>query len=149
MSKELEKPRTKKELAYLDDVNALADYLMHDPELDGARRDIPDMTSHFFAPGVYCRMYWLPEGDLALGKAHKTTHLNILCRGVVVVATPDGPIQFDAKERPIVFVSEAGDQKTIYCIEECFWITIHPTEETDLDKLEAMLVDSLPAERDE
>ena len=145
MTTDVEKPPSKKELAYKADVYALAEFILKDvPEED--RRVIEDMTSHFFAPGVYCRMYWLPTGDIVLGREHKTTHLNILTRGKVRVATPEGPIVFDARAEPLIFVSGAGVQKTIFCEDECFWITVHPnpTDETDIEKLEEQIAYGAP-----
>jgi hypothetical protein len=136
--KEVVLSKKQKELVHRKDIMALQDHMMSLPP--DLLRNIPDMTTDWFGPGIYLRMYWLPTGDIAIGKIHKTEHFNILCRGKVSVSTPDGPVIFDATERPVVFLSKPGVKKAIYCIEECFWITTHVTDETDREKLEDELI---------
>lgn len=126
--------KKKRELIHRSEVIHLEDAMMQLPEEE--KRVIEEMTHHFFAPGCYARMYLIPTGDIVVGKIHKTEHFNILCRGKVSVASVDGPIIFDATERPQVFVSKAGVKKAVYAIEEAWWITIHVTDETDLEKIE-------------
>ena len=136
--KELVPSKKKQELMHRHEVLSLEDLMQSLPEEE--KRHIPDMTHHFFAPGCYARMYLIPTGDIVIGKIHKTEHFNILCRGKVSVASIDGPIIFDATERPQVFVSTAGVKKAVYAIEEAWWITIHVTEETDLEKIEDAVI---------
>lgn len=104
------------------------------PEED--KRDIEELTSHFFAPGCYARMLFIPKGDVAIGKIHKTDHFNIICKGKVSVSTEDGPLIVDATARPQIVVSGTGVKKAVYAIEDTWWINIHVTDETDLDKIE-------------
>ena len=43
-------------------------------------------------------------------------------------------------EAPCSFVSKPGVRKAFYVLDELHFSTIHPTKETDLDKLEKKLV---------
>jgi quercetin dioxygenase-like cupin family protein len=98
---------------------------------------------HLFAPGVYYREITMPKGKVVLGKKHKTTHFNIVLTGHVTVCIGDELADLIA---PCVFISEAGVQKLLYMHEETRWATIHPTDETNIEKLEELLVEDLPFE---
>lgn len=93
---------------------------------------------HRFAPGVYAREITMPTGWAFLGEKHRTKHLNIISKGRVSFRS-GGAVQH--VEAPYTFVSEPGVQKMLYIHEETVWTTIHPTDETDIPTLEAMLVD--------
>jgi hypothetical protein len=43
-------------------------------------------------------------------------------------------------EGPCTFVSAAGVRKVLFILEDMEWTTVHPTGETDLPKLEELLV---------
>ena len=130
--------KKKRELIHQKEILSLQDLMLSLPEEE--LEDIDSLTSSFFAPHCYLRMFLLPKGDIVIGKIHKTEHFNIICRGKVSVAGPEGPMIFDATEKPVIFVSSPGVKKTIYAIEETWWITTHVTDETDLEKLEDELI---------
>lgn len=98
--------------------------------------DLP--VVHHFAPGVYVRELTMPAGLIILGKVHKTRHLNLITQGRVSFTAGEGPVHHVTA--PYTFVSEAGIQKMLYVHETTTWLTVHPTEETDLGKLEAELI---------
>jgi quercetin dioxygenase-like cupin family protein len=127
---EIEKAREKR-LAERNSIHALEDLMMGMPEEE--KVDIDSITEHFFAPGVYARMVFLKKGNVAVGKIHKTDHLNIICQGMVSVSTEDGPMMLKG---PCVFVARAGVKKAVYAIEDTTWINVHVTNETDLNKIE-------------
>lgn len=104
---------------------------------DDEKRDIESLTSHFFAPGVYARMFVIKAGDVAIGKIHKKDHLNIVCKGRVRVSTEDGPMEIVG---PCVFTARAGVKKAVYAIEDTTWINIHVTEKTDIDEIESEVI---------
>ena len=97
-----------------------------------------DEPNHIFAPGVYARELFVKKGTLAIGKIHKTEHLTIISKGDITVVTRDGTKRIIA---PCTFVSKPGEQRIAYAHEDTVWTTIHPTDETDLKKLEAELVE--------
>jgi hypothetical protein len=90
-------------------------------------------VTHHFAPSVYAREIFMPAGAVVVGKIHKHAHLNIISKGKVIVSTEFGKNELVA---PCTFVSEAGTKRAVYIVEDCIWTTIHPTEETDLAKIE-------------
>lgn len=95
-------------------------------------------TRHKFAPGVYVREMFVPAGVIATGAVHKTEHLTIVV-GHCHLTTDDGTKEFSGYHS---FVSKPGAKRAIYAIEDTIVSTIHPTEETDLDKLCELLTES-------
>lgn len=108
--------------------------------LEEALRQLPQLPEdvhHHFAPGVYMRELRIPAGAVLTGKIHRTEHLNILAQGEISVLTEHGVRRLTA---PCVIKSSAGIKRAGYAHTDVVWICVHPTIETDLDKLEAELI---------
>lgn len=100
--------------------------------------DLP--VKHHFAPGNYAREIFLPKGCVVTGKIHKHAHLNIISKGKVSVVTEFGPMVIDATNGPVTFTSQPGTKRALYVDEDTVWTTIHPTNETDLAKIEDEII---------
>lgn len=108
--------------------------------LEGAMLALPQVdcrTEHFFGPGLYIRQITIPAGALVVGHAHKTEHVNIMLKGRVTIATPEGVATLSA---PLVFIAPPG-RKVALAHEETVWQNVHATDERDLDKLEELFVE--------
>lgn len=88
---------------------------------------------HHFSKGLYARELHIPAGTLLVGKIHKHQSLNILSAGEISLFTEDGPKRVKA---PYTVVSAPGIKRVGFAHEDCVWITVHATEERDLDKIE-------------
>jgi quercetin dioxygenase-like cupin family protein len=97
---------------------------------------------HLFAPGVYVREVTMPEGAFVIGHAHKTEHFNFVLSGRARVLIEGEVREIAAGE---VFVSKPGVRKMLYILETMRFATVHPTEETDLERLHEMHVIKSPA----
>ena len=97
-------------------------------------------VKHYFAPGVYIREMFMPQGTLVVGKKHKHAHSNILSLGVVKVVS-----EFDefTAMAPYTFVSEAGTKRALVATTDVMWTTIHPnpTDTRDLRLLESQIIE--------
>lgn len=95
---------------------------------------------HIFTPGIYTREITLPAGVVLVGKIHRERHVNFISRGRVQVYTEQGGLE--ELIGPLTMVSEPGTKRVVHVIEETVWTTIHhnPTDETDLDKLEDIVI---------
>lgn len=94
--------------------------------------------NHIFTPGLYVREVMLPKGSISISKIHKTTHPFVISHGSVSVWTKDGGIvQLSA---PHTGITTPGTQRVIYAHEDTIWSTFHPTNETDLEKIEADII---------
>jgi len=97
---------------------------------------------HHFAPHVYIREISMPADTVVIGHIHRTEHFNILIKGACLIVHADG--RREELRAPMTFVSKAGVQKVLYIIEDMIWQTVHVTDETDIEKLEAMLTEPVP-----
>lgn len=94
----------------------------------------PDFpVEHIFAPGLYARQMTIPKGGRIIGKIHRHAHINTISQGRVLVITEFGKEELIA---PVTFVSQPGTKRVVVAQEATIWTTYHPTEETDLAKIE-------------
>jgi len=110
---------------------ALEDYMKTQPQVELE-------VVHHFAPGVYTRELFMPAGIFATGYIHKTEHISIMLCGKMLVPDDNG----GSKEicGPMVEVAQPGVKRVGYVTEDVRWLTVHPTDETDIEVLEEMLV---------
>lgn len=118
------------ELSALDRVELLEREMAKAPQVN-----LP--LEHIFAPGIYCRHLSIPKGIMLTGKIHKTRHLNILLKGKMKVLIEN---ELRVIEAPFIVVSPPGTKRIAEALEDCIWLTVHATDETNLSKLEEDLV---------
>ena len=103
------------------------------PSLESAMLEMPQEPApvvHRFGPGVYIREVRLPADAFVIGHEQTREHLNIMLTGRVRMA--DGTIL----QAPMIFTGKPG-RKAGFIEEECVWLNVYATEETDVEKLEA------------
>ena len=101
--------------------------------------DSPDAfpLKHTFADGMYIRQLTVPPGALTVTKIHKKTHPFFLLKGTISILTEEGVKTFTA---PHSGITKAGTKRIIYHHDEVVFTTVHTTNETDLDKIEADVI---------
>lgn len=97
---------------------------------------------HHFGPGVYIREVRMPAGSLILGHRHRNAHTNILVQGRLKFLNEGGEVV--ELVAPAVLTSNPG-RKLAYIIEDTVWQNVYATEEKDVEKLEAVLLDKSDA----
>lgn len=102
-----------------------------------ARFDADLGIVHHFSDNVYARQMLIPKGYVALSHAHNYSHLSILASGKVVVKTDDEEREFTA---PACIEIKAGVHHAIAALENSAWFCIHATDETDVSKLDEVLI---------
>ena len=90
-------------------------------------------VTHHFAPNVYMRQMDAKAGTFCVSKMHRTEHMNILLKGALTIITENG-LQY--LEAPQIIKSAAGTMRIGYFHQDTTWITVHPTQETDLEIIE-------------
>lgn len=98
---------------------------------------------HHFGPGIYLREVTIPEGTLVVGHSHRFSHLCILMSGTLRVLTGDGEV----KEwvAPAIFTSPTGRKVLLAVKGPAVFQNLFATEETDVERLEEMLVEKSEA----
>lgn len=92
-----------------------------------------------FTPGLYMREIFMPAGTMLTSKIHKTCHPFVVLEGKVSVWNGDGDEEYI--EGPFVGITQPGTRRVLYIHEDTRWITFHPSDETDLEKLEDQLIE--------
>jgi hypothetical protein len=92
---------------------------------------------HTFGDGIYVREMFAPKGYLIVTKIHKLAHPFFVLKGDVSVMTEAGPVRVRA---PYHGMTPAGTKRVCYTHEDTIWITVHPTKERDIDKIEEEVI---------
>jgi hypothetical protein len=92
---------------------------------------------HRFGPSIYIREVTIPADTFSIGHYQITTHLNVMLAGRVIMVNEDG--SKTELVAPQTFVSGPG-RKIGYIAETMVWQNIYATNETDVEKLEAMFL---------
>lgn len=109
-----------------DTVNQAEQFMKQFPQVDLR-------VEHHFSYGVYARTLYIPKGIVLTGEIHKYENLNVLVKGKMSVLI-DG--QMRVVEAPLTVVSPPGTKRIAWALEDCIWMTIHGTHETDLKLIE-------------
>ena len=95
-------------------------------------------TEHFFSPGMYCRRVYRSAGTLIVGKVHKEPHFFMCAKGEIIAWTEAGMRKLQAGD---VIESKPGTKRVTLAVTDAIGITIHRTDKTDLDEIEAELIE--------
>ena len=95
-------------------------------------------TEHYFVPGMYCRRVFRPAGTLIVGKVHKHPHFFLCAKGEIIAWTESGMKKLQAGD---VVECQPGTKRVTLATQDSIGVTIHKTEETELDKIELELVE--------
>jgi hypothetical protein len=119
------------EIATFKDQLTLKD--LEDELLKLEQVEIP--TMHSFMGGVYIREILIPKGTLIIGKRHRHETCNILLKGTLSIFMGKH-LPVKTLTGPCIFPSEPGAKKMGYAQTDAVFANIHPTYETDLEKIE-------------
>ena len=96
-------------------------------------------TEHYFSEsGMYCRKVFRPAGTLIVGKVHKHHHLFLCAMGEIIAWTENGMKRLQAGD---VVESKPGTKRVTLAVTDAIGMTVHRTDKTDLDEIEAELVE--------
>jgi hypothetical protein len=94
---------------------------------------------HYFGPNIYVKEVTLPAGSVIVGKYHRHEHLCNMVSGHMIVVDSEG--NRTELVAPMTFMAKSG-RKIAYIIETVVFQNIYSTSETDIQKLEDMIVDN-------
>ena len=95
-------------------------------------------TEHYFSLGMYMRKVFRPAGTLIVGKVHKEPHFFLCAKGEIIAWTESGMKRLQAGD---VVESKPGTKRVTLAVTDAIGITIHRTDKTDLDEIEAELIE--------
>ena len=94
-------------------------------------------VTHSWGDGCYIREWTSPPDVITVSKIHKIAHPFFVLKGDVSVLTEEGVVRIKAPHHGITM---PGTKRILYTHEETVWVTVHVTDETDLDKIEAEII---------
>jgi quercetin dioxygenase-like cupin family protein len=94
-------------------------------------------TQHFFSEKIYAKQMKLPAGHFAVSHKHNYDHLSILSTGIAEVTTDTETRQYTA---PACIDIKAGVEHKIVAITDVDWFCLHHTTETDVNKIDKVLI---------
>ena len=101
------------------------------------------ITHHHFADGMYCREVFREAGTLVIGAVHKKEHFYIVASGTVSIT--DGSAAAKMVTGPAIHTSYPGTKRAVYAHTEAICITVHRTDKTNIEDIEAELVEQDPS----
>jgi hypothetical protein len=114
-------------------IGKLAEAMREQPE--AVQLDIDPL--HLFAPGLYVRVLHMPAGSAIVSKIHATEHFCLALNGRATVANGDERQEVIG---PCLMRTMPGTQRALYIHEDATWITFHPTEHTEVEKIERDII---------
>ena len=117
-------------LTISEQVNLLEAEMLQLPQVECPVRNI-------FSPGLWIREVTIPAGTFSIGHEQKMVHWNVLLKGRVTIVLEDGSKA--ELVAPLTYVGRPG-RKVGYVHEDMVWQNVYPTDETDIEKLEAMFI---------
>jgi hypothetical protein len=115
----------------LEQINRLQGEMMKMPQIE-----LP--TEHYFSDGMYCRKLWRPAGTLIVGKVHKKDHFFLCAAGEIIAWSEKGMVTLRAGD---IIESKAGTKRVTLAVEDSIGVTFHRTDKTDLEEIEAELIE--------
>ena len=100
------------------------------------QQDLP--TEHYFSGGMYCKKLWRPAGTLIVGKVHKKDHFFVCAAGEIIAWSEKGMVTLKAGD---IIESKAGTKRVTLAVQDSIGVTVHQTDKTDLEEIEAELIE--------
>jgi len=94
-------------------------------------------VKHSFADGCYIREIFNPAGLLLVTKIHKKKHPFFLMKGKMSILTEEGIKHIEAPHHGITC---PGTKRVIYTHTDCVFITVHATNNTDIQEIEEEVI---------
>ena len=120
---------TTKQESYRDIISKLEQHSLKFPQID-----IP--MSHNLHGGMYSRYVTIPKGITVTGQIYKHDHFEVMISGDATVASESGPIRIKGFN---LLSGHAGKKRAVTAHKKTIWLTIHPTDIKDIDKVQGSI----------
>lgn len=98
-------------------------------------------VSGIFTKGLYTRRIFMPAGTRIRSKIHETEHQYIVSQGAALVSENGAPTIL--LQAPYHGVTQPGTWRELFIVMDCVWTTMHPTDKTTVEEVEAEIIASM------
>jgi hypothetical protein len=98
-------------------------------------------VTHFFTPGLYIRTIFMPAGSELTSKIHRMTHPFVVAKGEFIVYNVDDEGALLHIKAPYMGITKAGTRRALKILEDTTMTAFYATTETDVAKIEAMIIE--------
>jgi hypothetical protein len=105
----------------------------YDGAITGDEIEKHNPVEHFFADGQYIRKVNFPAQEFIVTKIHKKKHPFFLMKGKLSILSEHGKVSLEA---PYFDITLPGTKRIIFTHTACTFITVHATDQTEVDKVE-------------
>ena len=123
-------------MSNLAELGTMPDILRIEQEI----REMPQVScpvEHYQVDGVYVRSMFIPAGTILTGKIHNFENIAILAKGRMRIT--NGTDSYIISEGHIM-VDQPGVKRLGYAETDVIFITVHRTDNTEIDDIEKELV---------
>jgi hypothetical protein len=101
---------------------------------------VPGRTKvdHRFTKGICMRSCSVPRGTLFTTKIHGTQHPLAIMQGQLSIWTRENGVS--SYSAPNILITEPGTRRIVFTHSDVVGVTFHPTDETDLQKIEDTII---------
>ena len=119
-------------------ITALQTEMLNDDNTKTPESD-PDFNpvKHTFCKHQYVREIFNPAGEMLITKIHKVEHPFFLMKGEMSILSEEGEMRISA---PYYGVTPVGTKRVIMAHTDCTFVTVHPTDKTNLEEIEKELI---------
>ncbi len=104
----------------------------------GALPETDAPVQNVFTPGLMTRTIFMKAGSAHLSKVHAKEHQFVVLQGACMVSENGGPnVMLVAPYRGI---TKPGTWRKLFIIMDCVWVTMHPTDKTTVEEVEADII---------
>lgn len=94
---------------------------------------------HEFTQGLYSREVAMLAGRGIVSKVHRFEHQFAVLRGSALVKVNDE--DWVLIQAPFVGKTDAGTRRCLYILQDCSWITFHPTNKKTVEEVEKEIIE--------
>jgi hypothetical protein len=117
-------------LGNMPEILRIEEQLLQMPQVD-----LP--ITHYQIPGVYARSMFIPAGTILTGKIHNHESIAILAQGTIRITNGTESYVLSA---PKVMVDSPGVKRLGYAETDVTFITVHRTDNVEIEAIEDELV---------
>lgn len=90
--------------------------------------------------GIAAKAVLLRKGTRAVGGMHRFENMNLVTKGDISVATEAGVVRYTVTDAPVLVISPPGTKRAVYAHADTYWVSLHPTEKSTVEEVEAEFI---------